>query len=73
MTLVEVKFRLQSPITTEQLLALAEFSNTYGLRRFHIDDAGSVVRFEYDASRLRATQVAHVLRAANIPVAEGMI
>jgi len=73
MTLVEVKFRLQSPITPVQLQALAEFSNTYGLRRFHIDDAGSVVRFEYDASRLRSTQVAHVLRAANIPVAEGMI
>jgi hypothetical protein len=73
MTLVEVKFRLQSPITSEQLQALAEFSNTYGLRRFHIDDAGNVVRFEYDTSRLRATQVAHVLRAANIPVAEGMI
>jgi len=73
MTLVEVKFRLQSPITSEQLQALAEFSNTYGLRRFHIDDAGQAVRFEYDASRLRPTQVAHVLRAANIPVAEGMI
>lgn len=73
MTLVEMKFRLQSPITDEQLQALAEFSNTYGLRRFHIDDAGQVVRFEYDASRLRPTQVAHVLRAANIPVAEGMI
>src|ERR1039458_7640362 len=52
MTLVEVKFRLQSPITSEQLRALAEFSNTYGLRRFHIDDAGQVVRFEYDASCL---------------------
>jgi hypothetical protein len=73
MTLVELKFRLQSPITSEQLQALAQFSNTYGLKRFHIDDAGQVVRFEYDASRLLATQVAHVLRAANIPVAEGMI
>jgi hypothetical protein len=73
MTLVEVKFRLQSPITSQQLQALAEFSNTCGLRRFHIDEAGEVVRFEYDASRLRATQVAHVLRAANIPVIEGLV
>lgn len=73
MTLLEKSFRLQSPITPEQLHSLSEFANTYGLRRFEVKEDGSVVTFEYDASRLRDTQVAHVLRAAGIPIAAGMV
>jgi hypothetical protein len=70
MTLVEVRYRLQSALTPVQLSTLAEFSNTYGLRRFRVDETGSILTFEYDASRLRETQVAHVLRQAQIPVLE---
>jgi len=70
MTLVEVRYRLQSALTPTQLIALAEFSNTYGLRRFQVDETGLVLQFEFDASRLRETQVAHVLRQAKIPVLE---
>jgi hypothetical protein len=73
MTLVEVGLRLQSPITSDQLASLARFANTYGLRKFKVEEGGNVLRFEYDASRLLETQVANVLRAARIPVAEGMI
>jgi hypothetical protein len=73
MTLVEKSFRLQSAITDEQLNALAVFANTYGLRRFQVKENGRVVTFEYDASRLRETQVSHAIRAAGIPVAAGMI
>ena len=72
MTLVEIGFRLQSALTPAQLQDLAEFSNTYGLRKFHVDASGQVLRFEYDASRLQPTQIAHVLRQARIPVAEGL-
>jgi len=70
MTLVEVRYRLQSPLTAGQLRTLAEFSNTYGLRRFQVDESGRVLQFEYDASRLLETQVAHVLHEAKIPVLE---
>ena len=70
MTLVEVRFRLQSTLTPIQLRSLAEFSNTYGLRRFRVDETGRVLTFEYDASRLRETQVAHILHEAKIPVLE---
>jgi len=73
MTLMEKSFRLQSAITDEQLNALAAFANTYGLRRFHVKEDGHVVTFEYDGSRLRDTQVSHMMRAAGIPVAAGMI
>lgn len=68
MTLVEITYELQSPLTEEQLRNLGEFANTYGLRRFRVDEAKNQLSFEYDASRLRETQVAHALGKANIAV-----
>ncbi|HXM99825.1 MAG TPA: hypothetical protein VN982_15255 [Candidatus Dormibacteraeota bacterium] len=68
MTLVEVTFALQSPLSQEQLRSLANFSNTYGLRRFRIDETKNQLSFEYDASRLRESEVAHVLGQAGIAV-----
>ena len=68
MTLLEITYQLQSPLTTEQLTRLGEFSNTYGLRRFRVDETKNHLSFEYDASRLKETQIVHVLRAAKIPV-----
>ena len=67
-TLVEVTYELQSPLKPEQLRALGEFANTYGLRRFRLDKEKKQISFEYDASRLKETEVAHVLRQARIPV-----
>ncbi len=68
MTLVEITYELQSPLRPEQLRALGEFANTYGLRRFRVDETKKQLLFEYDASRLKETEVAHVLRQARIPV-----
>jgi len=68
MTLVEITYELQSPLTEDQLRSLGEFANTYGLRRFRINDAKNQLSFEYDASRLRDTQIAHVLGQARIAV-----
>src|SRR5437879_13415979 len=64
----EVTYELQSPLKPEQLRALGEFANTYGLRRFRLDKEKKQISFEYDASRLKETEVAHVLRQARIPV-----
>lgn len=68
MTLVEITYELQSPLTPDQLRRLGEFSNTYGLRRLRVDESKKKLSFEYDASRLRETQVAHVLGQATIAV-----
>ena len=68
MTLVEVTYELQSPLNKEQLRHLGAFANTYGLRRFRVDEAKNQLSFEYDASRLRETEVAHVLGQARIAV-----
>jgi hypothetical protein len=67
-TLVEVTYELQSPLGAKEFRRLGEFANTYGLRRFRVDEANQQLSFEYDASRLRETQVAHALRMANITV-----
>jgi hypothetical protein len=69
MTLVETTYELQSPLTEDQMRSLGEFANTYGLRRFRVADDKKRISFEYDASRLRDAQVAHVLGQAHIPVA----
>ena len=47
MTLVEVTYELQSPLSEEQLRQLGEFSNTYGLRRFRLDDSKKQLSFEF--------------------------
>jgi len=39
------------------------------LRRFRLDESKKRLSFEYDASRLRETQVAHALGQARIAVA----
>jgi hypothetical protein len=68
MTLLEITYELHSPLSHEQLLRLGEFANTYGLRRFRVDEKQHRLTFEYDASRLRETQIAHVLGRAGIPI-----
>jgi hypothetical protein len=68
MTLVEITYELQSPLTQDQLRRLGEFSNTYGLRRLHFDESKNYLSFEYDASRLQDAQIAHVLGQATIAV-----
>jgi hypothetical protein len=73
MTLVEITYELQSPLTDGQLKSLGGFANTYGLRRFRMDEGRKQLSLEYDASRLRESQVAHVLGQASIAVARKLI
>jgi hypothetical protein len=68
MTTVEVTYELQDPLADAQMKALGSFANTYGLRRFRASQDRRHLTFEYDASRLKPTEVIHVLRLAKIPV-----
>jgi hypothetical protein len=68
MTLLEITYELQSPLSLEQLSRLGEFANTYGLRKFRVDEQKNHLTFEYDASRLRDPQIMHVLAQAGIAV-----
>ncbi len=68
MTFMTVTYELQYPLKPEQYRALSEFSNTYGLQRFRVDEKANLLHFDYDASRLKDTVVESVLRSARIPV-----
>jgi hypothetical protein len=68
MTLLEITYQLKSSLTREQLQRLGEFSNTYGLRSIHVDEQKNQISFDYDASRLRETQIVHILGQAGIAV-----
>jgi hypothetical protein len=70
MTLLEITYELHSPLSSQQLQRLGEFANTYGLRRFRVDEKQRLLTLEYDASRLRESQVAHVLGKAGIPIVQ---
>jgi len=66
MTFVEVTYDLPGPLRPEQLRALGQFANTYGLRRIHVNEQTNQIRIEYDGSRLTETEVANVLGRARI-------
>jgi hypothetical protein len=68
MTFMTVTYELQDKLRPEQYRALGQFSNTYGLQKFRVDEKNNLLHFDYDASRLRETVVEHVLREARIPV-----
>jgi len=68
MTLLEVTYELRAPLQDAQLATLAKFANTYGMRKFRLDETRTLLTFEYDASRLRESQVAHALGAAKISI-----
>lgn len=68
MTFMTMTYELQAPLRPEQLKALALFANTYGLQKFRLDEKKNWLHFDYDASRLKETEVEHVLRMAKIPV-----
>ncbi|MGC2264308.1 MAG: hypothetical protein WA611_14710, partial [Candidatus Acidiferrales bacterium] len=68
MTFMTMTYELQAPLRQDQLRALAFFANTYGLQKFRLDEKKNWLHFDYDASRLKETEVEHVLRMARIPV-----
>lgn len=68
MTFMSMTYQLQEPLKNDQLRALAQFANTYGLQKFRLDEKKNWLQFDYDASRLKETEVEHVLRMAKIPV-----
>jgi hypothetical protein len=68
MTFMTVTYELQNPLGLENYRALGKFANTYGLKRFRVDEKRNWLHFDYDASRLEDSVVQHVLREAKIPV-----
>ena len=66
MTKVQIRFRLRKPLDDAALARLAEAHSHYGI--FKLNPAASLDRLdvEYDATRLRPSEVEAVLAAAGI-------
>ena len=67
MTKVDMRFRLQSPLSEAQRGRLAETRSVYGVLDFHLDESDGVLVVEYDATRLRPEEVVGILHRAGLP------
>ena len=70
MTAVEVVFRYGMPPGEEQMSALGQMNDVYGIRRMQFNERESSVRVEYDATRLNEATVENLLRNAGLDVRE---
>lgn len=70
MTFLEVNYRYRGPLSATQLKRLGELSGHYGIRRLRLDEERSIARIEFDASRLKESEVVHWVRRAGIPLLE---
>jgi len=70
MTFLEVQYRYAGPLAFAQLKRIGELPGHYGIRRIQLDEGGSTACIEYDASRLKESEVVHWVRMAGIPLTE---
>ena len=68
MTYLEVSYRYAGPLTLAQMKKIGDLPGLYGIRRIRLDEAHQVARIEFDASRLKETEVVHWVRRAGIPL-----
>jgi hypothetical protein len=73
MTQLEVSFRYGAVPGESEMRALDTMRDVYGIRRLSFDRAGSIIRVEYDASRLKEPVVASLLRRAGIDLREKVV
>lgn len=70
MTTVEILYRYRTPPTELVTLAIASTREVYGIRALHFDRADRTLRVEYDATRMNAATVTHLMRQAGLEIEE---
>lgn len=70
MTYLEVCYRFTGPLSAAQLRSLGELPGHYGILRVTLDEAQSIARLQFDASRLKESEVVHWVRRAGIPLTD---
>jgi len=68
MTKVQIRFHVEKPLDEAALSRVAEAQAIYGIERIKIEGVATDITVEYDASRLKASEVEAALRARGIPV-----
>lgn len=70
MTYLDVTYRYRQKLTAPVLSRLADLRGYYGIVRLRIDEEQQRLCVEYDASRLKETDVLRLLRLAGVPIVE---
>jgi len=68
MTKVEVHYDLTRPLTDELMDAISRAHGFYGLHKVQVEPSLNSLLVEYDASRLKLTDVDRALLSAGLPV-----
>jgi hypothetical protein len=68
MTKVQKYFRLQRPLDESLMQQIADANSIYGIERIQIAPGRDELMVEFDASRLRTSEVETALQRAGIPV-----
>jgi hypothetical protein len=70
MTTVEILYRYGKQPAEAATFALASTRDVYGIRRLRFDKAAHTLRVEYDATRLNAAAVTHLVRQTGLDIVE---
>lgn len=70
MTFLISVFPYQSRVTEHEVRALDDIRDVYGIRALLIDEKSRNIRVEYDASRLKQSDIEFMLRNAGIHLYE---
>lgn len=68
MTKVQIRFKLQKPLTDVLLARLSDAHAFYGIHSIQLSPAMDGLTVEYDATRLKPAQVESALAGAGIAV-----
>jgi hypothetical protein len=70
MTQLDVSFHYVTPPGENEMRALSQARDVYGIRDIQFQEQQQIVRVEYDATRLNADTVAAILRRAGLDLRE---
>ena len=70
MTMLDVVFRYGVPPGEQEMLALNNAREVYGVRKIKFDEKQHTIRVEYDATRLDDGEIAGILSRAGIDLKE---
>jgi len=73
MTAIEVAFKYGKKPGASELRALDSVREVYGIRKLWFNEAESIVRLEYDRTRLNDDSVAKLLRQAGLDITEKLV
>jgi len=68
MTTVDVVFKYGLPPTENEVRAISDAREVYGIRKISFNEKERTVRVEFDATRLKDTDVANLLRNAGLDI-----